>query len=162
MGLVFSWLWGRREAAPALPGVATETQVSVRPSQPRGPAGSAAPSHPQPPQFFFFPSPGAEVGVSLTEPEHFVLARSFLCSYSSYSFPPPPSSSPHILYPLPSYNVSAPPPHWLSLPPPSKPFSHLPFVRLLVSPQVIDLARHMDSVVSLHLHLSRSHVVQLE
>lgn len=32
MGLVFSWLWGRREAAPALPRVAAEAQVSAKPT----------------------------------------------------------------------------------------------------------------------------------
>lgn len=162
MGLVFSWLWGRREAAPALPDVAAEAQVSVKPTVWPGhtdllnllPPPSHSHSHPQPPHFFFFPSPGAEVGVSLAEPEHFVPACSFLRSYSSYSPPPPtpPPITPHILYPLPSYNFFAPP-HWLPFPPPSKPFSHIPFVRLLVSPHIIGLTRHMDSVIHLYLRL---------
>lgn len=34
MGLVFSWLWGRREPARPLPGVAAETQVSSHPHLP--------------------------------------------------------------------------------------------------------------------------------
>ena len=64
MGLMFSWLWGRRESAGAFPGDAAEAQVSVEePASDLATPASCASLR-----------PGAAVGVSPAEAEHFVLA----------------------------------------------------------------------------------------
>lgn len=86
MGLVFSWLWDQREAAPRLLVVTTETQVSVDPSPNLQTCWVC----------FIFLWLGATVGVAPAKVEHFVPAC--LCSCSPPLLPP---STPHPSFPHP-------------------------------------------------------------